>query len=168
MLASMGLGKIVGGTVAGLGLVGLGFAGIAGQDNTTRDETGAIVEGGELGAFRIRIGDCIGGEMGDLVESVEGVPCDQLHEFEVYHAFNIPEGDNGYPGDASIEEQAYIGCYDAFAPFVGATYEESLYGFNTLTPTKEGWEELDDREVLCLIGFYDGSLKIGTARGTAT
>ena len=162
----MGLGKIVGTTVAGLGLVGVGFAGIAGQDDTTRDEAGAIVEGGDLGAFRIRVGDCMGGGLGDLVESVDGVPCDQLHEFEVYHAFNVPEGADGYPGDAAIEDAAFTGCYDAFAPFVGETYEQSLYGINTLAPTEESWDELDDREVLCLIGFYDGSKKTGSARGT--
>ncbi|MCP3987467.1 MAG: hypothetical protein GY724_00195 [Actinomycetia bacterium] len=164
----MGIGRLVGGAVAGLGLVGVGYAGLGGEDNTTRDDAGSIVEEGELGAFRIRVGDCIGGALGDEVESVDGVPCDGPHEFEVYYAFNLPEGDGNYPGDYSVEEAASDGCYEAFEPFVGVVYEASIYGFNTLTPTEGSWDGLDDREVLCMLGNYDGTLKTGTARGSAT
>ena len=163
---TMGLGRIIGAGVAGLGLVGAGYAGLAGEDNTTRDDAGAIVEEGELGAFRIRVGDCIGGQLGDEVESVDGVPCTGPHQFEVYYAFNLPNGDGDYPGDQSVAEQAEQGCYAAFQPFVGQTYEDSIYGFNTLTPTRGSWDGLDDREVLCMIGNYDGTAKTGSARGT--
>lgn len=55
----MQIGRLVGGGVAGLGLVGAGSLGLAGEDNTTRDETGAVVDGGEVGAFRVRLGDCL-------------------------------------------------------------------------------------------------------------
>lgn len=162
----MGLGRAIGGVaVAGLGLVGVGYAGLGGQDNTTRDESGAIVDGGELGAFRIQTGDCLG-EVGDgEVESVEGIPCDQPHQFEVYFAFNLDDGD--FPGDASVAEQGEQRCYSVFASFVGLSYEESVYGFTTLLPTEASWDELDDREVLCLLGNYDGTPKTGSARGTA-
>ncbi len=164
----MGIGRLVGGVVASLGLVGAGCSGLADEDNTTRDDTGIVVEEGELGAFRIRVGDCIGSALGDEVESVDGVPCDEPHEFEVYYAFDLAEGDGIYPGDLMVEEQANDGCYDAFEPFVGETYEASVYGFNTLTPTLGGWDGLHDREVLCMVGNYDGTLKTGTARGSAT
>ena len=150
--------------VAGLGLVGMGYAGIAGQDGTTRSEDGAITEEGELGAFRIRLGDCIEGALDGPVESVQGVPCDSPHLLETYHAFNLPDGD--YPGDESVGNMADDGCYGAFEPFVGLSYEESIYGFSTLTPTRESWDGVDDREVLCLIGNYDGTQKVGSARQT--
>ena len=163
----MGIGRIVGGVAAGLGLVGAGYAGLGGEDNTTRDDSGAIVEEGELGAFRIRVGDCIGGGIDGEVESVDGVPCDGPHELEVYFAFNLPEGDGAYPGDTVVEDLANDGCLDAFQPFVGETYEASIYGFTTLTPTKNSWDGLDDREVLCMLGNYDGTLKTGTAKGAA-
>lgn len=166
MTACMGMGKIIGSTVAGLGLVGVGLAGIAGQDDTTRDEAGAIVEAGDLGAFRIRIGDCIGGGIDDLVETVDGVPCDQPHEYEIYYAFNLPEGDGDFPGETEVEDQSNEGCFGAFESFVGLPYEDSIYGFNVLTPTEGSWDEVDDREVLCLIGNYDGSMKSGSARDT--
>jgi hypothetical protein len=166
----IGMKRIIGGaTVAGLGLVGLGYSELGGEDGTARDESGAIVEQGEVGAFRIRLGDCIGGAMTDIVESVEGIPCDQPHEEEVYHAFNLPDGDGSYPGDTTVDELAGTGCYEAFGSFVGIAYEESTaYAFGWLQPTRESWSNLGDREVLCLVGNVDGSLKTGSAGGTAT
>ena len=164
----MGIGRIIaGGTVAGLGLVGVGYTGIAGEDNTTRAEDGAIVEEGEIGAFRIRIGDCLGASADGEFESAQGVPCSEPHADEVYHAFNIAEGDGSWPGDDRVAEEADIGCYEAFAPFVGLAYEESIYGIGTIIPTEASWDGLDDREVLCLINHYDGTPKQGSARGTA-
>lgn len=163
---SMGIGRVVGGAVAGLGLVGLGYTGLGGQDDTTRSESGAIVEAGEVGAFRIRLGDCLNGATTGLIESMEGVPCTSPHDVEVYYAFNLPEGNGEYPGDDAVGEAAGERCYDAFAGFVGTDYESSVYGFTTLSPSSASWDQLDDREVLCLIANYDGTKKTGTARNT--
>ena len=161
----MGLGKIVGGVaVAGLGLVGVGYAGVGGEDNTVRDDSGAIVDGGEIGAFRIQTGDCLGDIATGEFESAQGLPCDQQHQYEVYFAFNLPDGD--YPGDDAVATQGDDRCFAQFDPFVGIAYEESIYGFTTLLPTQESWDSLDDREVLCLIGNYDETPKTGSARGT--
>ena len=164
----MGIGRIVaGGAVAGLGLVGVGYTGLAGQDDTTRSDTGAIVEGGELGAFRIRVGDCLAASADGEFESIEGIPCSEPHADEVYHAFNLAEGDGSWPGDSQVADEADLGCYNAFAPFVGLDYESSVYGYSTISPTEGSWNGLDDREVLCLIGNYDGTSKTGSARNTA-
>jgi hypothetical protein len=149
---------------AGLGLVGIGYAGLGGQDNTTRNDTGEIVEGGELGAFRIRLGDCFRDTIGSEIESVDAVPCSGPHMYEVYGAFNLP-GDE-YPGVAAVNERADQGCYDRFGTFVGIEYEFSKYDFGSITPTPESWAELDDREILCLISNYDGTSKTGSARNT--
>ena len=162
----MGIGRLVGGAVAGLGLVGLGYTGLGGQDATTRDDDGAIVESGEIGAFRIKLGDCLNGQTTGLIESMEGVPCSSPHDVEVYYAFNLPDGDGSYPGDTATGEAAGDGCYNAFAGFVGHPYETSIYGFTTLSPSAESWDQLDDREVLCLIGNYDETKKTGSARNT--
>ncbi|MDH4279326.1 MAG: septum formation family protein [Acidimicrobiia bacterium] len=160
----MGIGRAAAGVVAGLGLVGMGYAGLAGQDETTRSDDGAIMEEGELGAFRIRLGDCIEGAFDGEVESVQGVPCDGPHMLEAYHAFNLPEG--SYPGDLTVGELADDGCYAAFEPWVGMSYEESVYGFSSLTPTEGSWNGVDDREVLCFVGNYDDTPKTGTAYQT--
>ena len=161
----MALGKIVGGVaVAGLGLVGVGYAGVGGEDNTVRDDGGTIVDGGEIGAFRIQVGDCLGDIASGEFESAQGLPCDQPHQYEVYFAFNMPDGD--FPGDTSVATEGDERCFQQFETFVGQTYEESIYGFTSLLPTAESWDALDDREILCLIGNYDETQKTGSARGT--
>ncbi len=160
----MALGKIVGAGVAGLGLVGVGYAGLAGQDETTRNDAGEVIEGGDLGAFRIRIGDCFVDSIEGTFEEVGAVPCSQLHRSEVYAAFNLPgDEDAAYPGDISLSADAEQGCYDRFTRFVGVAYESSVYGFGTITPSQGSWEELDDREVMCTIFLYDGTMKTGSA-----
>ncbi len=163
----MQIGRVVGGGLAGLGLVGAGYAGLAGQDDTTRDESGAVVEGGELGAFRIRLGDCFGETSGDSVESVDAVPCDQPHRYEVFAAFNLAYPDSAtYPGRAAVQDEADNDCLSRFAGFVGTSYEESIYGIGAITPSDGSWDEVDDREVFCVISNYDGSFKTGSAEGT--
>ncbi len=162
----MGIGRLVGGAVAGLGLVGLGYTGLGGQDETTRDESGNIVEAGEVGAFRIQLGDCLNGVTTGLVESMEGVPCTSPHDVEVYYAFNLPDSGDSYPGDAVTGELAGEACYNAFAGFVGKDYESSIYEISSLSPSADSWEQLDDREVLCLIMNYDGTKKTGSALNT--
>ena len=162
----MGIGRVIGGAAVGLGMVGAGYTGLAGQDDTTRDESGQIVDGGEIGAFRIRLGDCLTGVGESTVESAQGVPCTEPHELEVYFAFNLADGD--FPGDEEVFRQGDERCYAVFEPFVGATYEESVYEFSSLVPSEDSWAEFDDREVLCLIGNYDGTNKTGSARETGT
>lgn len=136
------------------------------EDQTTRDEDGSIVEGGELGAFTIQLGDCIGGELAEEVGSVDGVPCDEPHQFEVYHLFDLPEGDGNFPGDLRVGELADEGCLAAFEPFVGQAIGASVYDFFRLTPTQETWERIGDREVVCMVSNFDGTPKTGSAKGS--
>lgn len=135
------------------------------QDTTVRDEEGVVVAEGEVGAFRIQVGDCLRGIDVGLVESADAVSCDSSHQYEVYHSYLFPDGD--YPGDTVIGTTADEECLDAFEPFVGMDYATSVYGYTALQPVRESWDAVDDREVLCLIGKYDGTEKTGTARATA-
>lgn len=158
---------VAGAGAAGLGLVGVGYAGLAGEDNTTRDESGAVVDGGEVGAFRIRLGDCLLAAPDGDFESIEAVPCEQSHQNEVYAAFNLPFPDSAaFPGRDAVGAAADEGCLERFEPFVGVEYQVSEFGISSITPSEGSWTEVDDREVLCLISEYDGTPKTGSARGT--
>ena len=162
----MAVAKLIIG-VAGLGLVGVGYSGVAGQDNSTRDSNGTVVEGGEVGALRIRVGDCFGDVPGSTFEAVDAIPCTESHMYEAFSAFNMSADSAAvFPGRASIKELADNGCIDRFAEFVGIAIEYSVYGVSTITPTEGSWDELDDREVLCLIRNYDDTWKQGTARNS--
>lgn len=130
-------------------------------------ESGQIVDGGEVGAFRIRIGDCF--QDPDLsseeFESVDAVPCSGPHDNEAYAAFNLPGDD--YPGEESVVEQASIGCYERFEGFVGTAYADSSLDFFPMYPTEGSWEELDDREILCAVYNSDFSPATGSAKNSA-
>lgn len=128
--------------------VGLIAAG-CGSDQTTRDDAGVIVEGGDLGVFSATTGDCVNVPDGDQISQFEGVACTEPHDAQVYAAFDIP-GDV-FPGLESIRASADEGCAERWEPFFEIEYAASEYFFTRVTPTMESWNKIDDREVLCLV-----------------
>lgn len=157
----MAAGRIIGG-IAGLGVVGASYMGVAGQDDTVRDEAGNVVTGGEVGAFRIQLGDCIETPPVGEFESLAAAPCSEPHESEVFHALMLADRTT-FPGTETISQEAADGCYSAFTGFVGQTYEYSSLDFSTIGPTKATWDEFDDREVLCVV-FDPAGATVGSLR----
>ena len=121
-------------------------------DSSERDESGEIVEGGDLGVFAVQVGDCVNlpDASDDGVGSFESVSCNEAHDGEIYELFDLSGGDE-FPGNEAIEPEAQQGCLDAFEPFVGIAYEDSQFFFTFLPPSEQSWEEIDDREVICLV-----------------
>lgn len=154
----MRIGRAVGGLVVGGVAV---FAGTqATEDDTTRDDSGAITEAGGLGAFALQVGDCI--QLPDATEvlSVEGVPCGEPHDAQVFAEFELPDGD--FPGVESVEMSAGDGCYERWPAAVGTDYEtDTASDFTVFTPTAESWAE-GDREVACLLVPLDGPQMVGS------
>ncbi len=164
----MGIAKKMLLTVGIAGLAVTGCTTTSTDDASTRDDTGTVVESGEVGAFRLQEGDCFGATGDGLIATVDAVPCTEPHQSEVYAAFTLAyETDDPFPGQTVVDTAADEGCYERFDEFVGLDYQSSVYGYGSLTPTVESWDSLDDREVLCVIGNYDESPKTGTAKGTA-
>lgn len=131
----------------------------------TRDaQSGEIVGGGTTDVFTLQPGDCLRDDTAsDEVTDVPTVPCSEPHEYEVYGEV-VLEGDE-FPGDDVINQQADEGCYAQFAAFVGIAYEDSVLDYTYYTPLQDGWEQLDDRLVTCLI--YDAGETTGTLAGAA-
>ena len=141
------------------GAVGIGVVGYNAFIDADRDSSGVIVEAGNVGAFDIRVGDCFNDTSASLsgadeVASVPAVPCADNHDNEVYAVFNI-SGDS-YPGEDAVDSMAFDGCLDRFAPFVGRAYETSALDFFAMYPTRESWNQLGDREIVCAV--YDLNL----------
>lgn len=152
---------IAGAVVAGVAV----FAGVgAFGDETTRDPSGDIIESGGLGAFVIRNGDCINLPGESVVQSVEGIPCSESHDAEAYYVFDM--SGTAYPGEDTIYTTAQTGCLAQFHPFVGVAYEYSELYVTWLAPTEESWDELDDREIVCMVATVDGSQVTGSLRGS--
>ncbi|WP_052337107.1 septum formation family protein [Nocardioides alkalitolerans] len=147
---------------AGLALtVAAVLGGCGSDDEAQRDDTsGEITSSGEADVFTLEVGDCLLDTDSEQLTDVPAVPCTEAHDTEVFHSFEMPDGD--WPGDDAIDTAAQEECLPAFEEFVGLAYEESTLEVGPITPTQDGWEELDDHEVLCLVydpaGQTEGSL----------
>ena len=131
-----------------------------------RDASGQIVSEGTLDAFSIRVGDCTNDqEDGSEISSVIAIPCSEPHDNEFYHSFQISHPE--FPGEDIVFEEGYEGCYNQFEAFVGIDYESSVLDIYTLYPTKESWDQQNDREILCALYHIDLEKLEGSAKGLA-
>jgi hypothetical protein len=130
-----------------------------GCGQASRDDEGAIVESGTAAVDDLRVGDCFD-DPADLsdevveVADVDATPCDEPHDNEVFHAFDLP-GDE-LPADEAIEEQVGEECIPAFDAYVGTAYEDSELDLFAIWPTTASWDE-GDRAVTCALFAMDGS-----------
>ena len=121
-------------------------------------------EAGQLtNFFDLKVGDCF-----DIPDDANGnallfSTCDVLHTYEAYSIETMP-GDSTFPGEGAVSDYAETTCLDAFQAYVGKSYATSFYGVYYITPSKETWEGVNDREVLCLVYPYDGTQSTGSAK----
>ena len=145
----------------------LGLAACSGDD-AERDDTGAVASQGAVEATALAVGDCVNDpegadtEQGAEFTDIQAVPCDQPHDNEIYHQFDLPDGD--YPGDDAVFESAGQACEEEFEAFVGTPYDESALDIAPITPTEGSWAS-GDRSVSCAI--YDEAQVTGTLKGAA-
>lgn len=109
------------------------------------------------GGFDPSAGDCLtlGGAVAgtDLTEATI-VDCDDPHELEVFHTFELPEGATA--GDALVEA-VIDGCYgEPFSSYVGVEEAESDLEVLPLPPT-DAEVERGQREVTCTVRRPAGS-----------
>ncbi len=144
----------------------LGFVIYGAVTDADRDGSGAIVDGGTVDAFQVRIGDCFDDAIVDEgnyeVSDVPGVPCSEPHDNETYAVFDLTV--DSFPEDDAIGELAYESCYERFQPFVGRDYETSTLDINMMYPSRESWQQ-DDREVICAVYDVEANKLIGSAKG---
>ncbi len=134
--------------------IGLAAAGTLLGFFFTERETGTIEVDGTAG-------DCLLLESdGFVVTDTVTVDCDEPHDAEVYLTSTFPEGD--FPGDGALADTADSACFDAFEGYVGTPYVDSVYYYDWLVPTEDGWEA-GDRELLCTLVSEDGARLVGSA-----
>lgn len=101
--------------------------------------------------FSIDVGVCFDDENLEE-EEVSSVPvreCNEPHDNEIYFAFDLPDGK--FP---KTDEPMYAKCEEEFGNFIGVKYDDSIYDYDIMSPTKSSWED-NDREVLCFV--YDSN-----------
>lgn len=151
--------------VVGLGVVVASCGNATTQDETTRDESGDVVEGGDVGSLSLKVGDCLAAEAEGEIESVPVVPCSEPHDSELFHSFEVPGEE--YPGEDEVRSITADTCIAEFENFIGLAYEDSAWDVTGIFPTEATWNQVDDREVICGVFRVDGEASTGSARGVA-
>jgi hypothetical protein len=96
------------------------------------------------------------------VETLPVIDCVEQHTHEIYAT--IPSTEDVYPGVEALGEFAEVKCLEAFEPFVGTSPFDSVLSYSWLVPSLQGWNEEDDRDVLCVLMNRDGSPLEGSMR----
>jgi hypothetical protein len=115
-----------------------------------RDESGDIANSGNLQVNELRVGDCFDLKDPEAAEidEVEAKPCTQAHQYELFHAADMPSGD--YPSDAAVNTFVDQVCIPAFASYVGMEFESSVLELAFVSPTSEAWDD-GDHSVQCAV-----------------
>ncbi len=94
-------------------------------------------------------------EVGAEVTELPVVDCDVPHTHEIYAVEDHPA--DVYPGFSELEEHAQRVCLAAFEPYVGNNPFDSGLFHTWMVPTLDGWNDDEDREILCVLGDHDGA-----------
>ncbi len=131
-----------------------------GADAERSETTGEVTASGDVGAFDVRVGDCLsevpgGSVFATQVETVPAVPCQEEHAGEVYDSFDLEDAE--FPGDERTAILAQEGCAERFGSFVGLSYGLARFEISVLTPSSETWD-IGDHEVVCIVSDPSGPL----------
>jgi hypothetical protein len=116
-------------------------------------------------ATDLKTGDCFNGGSGEEVTTVTPVDCAQAHEKEVYASFTHPGAGGPYPGDTVLGEYADRVCTEAFADFVGRSFESSELYFSSLTPSSGSWAD-GDHLISCMVHQENNVPLTGSMQGS--
>lgn len=125
----------------------------------------ALVAACSSNVFDLEVGQCFDDpESFDEVVNVDVVECAEPHDNEVFHVFDLADGD--YPGEDEAEAGANDGCIAAFESFVESDFATSELDIRYLYPSAESWDD-GDREVVCALFDRSGEQITGSEEGSA-
>lgn len=132
-------------------------------DADRNEETGQVTESSNIDVFALKVGDCKMSSSTGLIEAVDVVPCDEPHDEEVYYEFKM---DDGEFSEEAVDAASQDCVGDAYTDFVGVIWDESTLDVYPITPTKDTWDQLNDRVIQCVISDPAGPVE-GTLKGAA-
>ncbi len=99
-----------------------------------RGDDGSLTSAGNVSVTDLRAGDCFIGSDEEEISDVDGVPCDESHEYEVF-AVQDREGET-YPTEAEFDAIFESICVSAFGTYVGIPYADSVLWATMITPVR--------------------------------
>jgi len=117
-----------------------------------RDDTGAVVTGGNVGVASLALGDCLrelpGTGGGEKVTDLSAVPCTQPHKGEVFALITMTAGK--WPGTAAVNAQAEAQCPGRMATYAPAHAADANLEVLYLAPLEESWDVPKGRDIVCI------------------
>ncbi len=114
------------------------------------------------GALTVDAGEClfVKADIGAEVSKLPVIDCTKPHTHEIFAKVDGIDSEV-YPGLTALETYAEQECYGpAFTEFVGISPFDSALFITWIVPSLDGWNDEDDRTVLCILGRRDsGELK---------
>ncbi|MCP3976807.1 MAG: hypothetical protein GY720_20165 [bacterium] len=119
----------------------------------------------------LAVGDCLLMPAEEEITDVETADCEGEHQLEVFAIVTLTATNGSpYPGDDEVAGGIFDLCMPRFEPYVGATFEDSIWWVNAIYPSPESWEEENDRKGKCVVfqpGAGDDVIMLsGSARGS--
>jgi hypothetical protein len=142
------------GQAIGVGTTAVCLSGCSWFSGMSADDGPAPVE---VSVFDVQPGQCFAAQekLEAEIATLDAIPCDGPHRQESYAivAYQPPPGlqVDAFPGDANLKSYADAKCAEQFENYVGISYLDSSLFFTYLTPSARGWEQSDDRSVVCFI-----------------
>lgn len=132
----------------------------------SRDDSGQITDGGDLGIADLRPGDCfdLKDASEELIDDVEAKPCSDTHEFEMFFVGSL-SGD-AYPSEDVMTGYVIDNCIPAFDTYVGMDYQSSMYDIFHFVPSEDGWDA-GDHTVQCAVFHPTDDELTGSLKGAA-
>lgn len=131
-----------------------------------RDESGAVIEAGEVTHDALQVGDCLLLPEGVTLdvdfdyESLGAVPCVEAHDMEVFASVEYPNTE--YPGQDALLEFGDESCVPVYEEFTGIAYEhEMLFDYLVSVPDETAWSN-GSHSIRCLLTSLDGQRLTGS------
>lgn len=108
--------------------------------------------------FSLKVGTCFNepnpsdmskDEDSDLIAEVPIRECNKPHDNEVFHLFDLPDT-AALPDNNALNEIVLAECSQAYAAYVGKSFEDTKYDMGFMSPGNDTWLE-GDREIVCYI-----------------
>ena len=134
-------------------------------DNASRDDSGVVIESGDIDVFSMRVGDCFNDVNYEVdVYDVPGIPCSEPHDNEVFAIYDTTLAT--FPGGDEMSDIAFEECIAYFEEYVGRDYPSSMLDVFPITPTLESWNQANDREINCALFQMDSKKLEGTMKNS--